>query len=54
MLRFEPEKQLSLAEQVKAENLSVKETRQRVREPLGFFNNGLDNFFLDALQICLR
>lgn len=34
-MRLEPEQQLSLAEQVKAENLSVKETRQRVRELIG-------------------
>jgi len=35
LLRLEPEQQLSLAEQVMAENLSVRETRQRVREILG-------------------
>lgn len=35
LLRLEPEKQLSLAEKVKAENLSVRETRQRVREIIG-------------------
>jgi len=35
LLRLEPEQQLSLAEQVKAENLSVMETRQRVREIIG-------------------
>jgi len=35
LLRLEPEQQLSLAEQVIAENLSVRETRQRVREILG-------------------
>lgn len=35
LLRLEPEKQLSLAEQVKAENLSVQETRRRVRELIG-------------------
>jgi len=35
LLRLEPEQQLSLAEQVKAENLSVRETRQRVRELIG-------------------
>jgi hypothetical protein len=35
MLRLTPEKQLSLEEQVKAESLSVRETRQRVRELLG-------------------
>jgi len=35
LLRLPPEQQLSLAEQVKAENLSVRETRQRVREIIG-------------------
>jgi len=35
LLRLPPEQQLSLAEQVKAENLSVRETRQRVRELIG-------------------
>ena len=35
LLRLEPERQLSLAEQVQAEGLTVKETRQRVREILG-------------------
>jgi len=35
LLRLEPEQQLSLADQVMAENLSVRETRQRVREILG-------------------
>jgi len=35
LLRLEPEQQLSLAEQVKAENLSVRETRHRVREMIG-------------------
>jgi len=35
LLRLEPEQQLSLAEQVKAENLSVMETRRRVREIIG-------------------
>jgi len=35
LLRLEPEQQLSLAEQVKTENLSVMETRQRVREIIG-------------------
>jgi len=35
LLRLPPEQQLSLVEQVKAENLSVRETRQRVREIIG-------------------
>jgi len=35
LLRLPPEQQLSLAEQVKAENLSVMETRQKVREIIG-------------------
>lgn len=35
LLRLETEQQLSLAEQVKAENLSVQETRRRVREIIG-------------------
>jgi len=35
LLRLDPEKQLSLAEEIKAENLSVKETRKRVREIIG-------------------
>jgi len=34
-LRLQPERQLSQAEQVKAENLSVRETRQRVKEIIG-------------------
>jgi hypothetical protein len=35
LLRLQPERQLSQAEQVKAENLSVRETRQRVKEIIG-------------------
>ena len=35
LLRLEPEQQLTLAEQTQAEGLTVKETRQRVREILG-------------------
>ena len=35
LLRLEPEQQLTLAEQIQSEGLSVKETRQRVREILG-------------------
>ena len=35
LLRLEPEQQLTLAEQIQAEGLSVKETRQRVRKVLG-------------------
>jgi len=35
LLRLPPEQQLSLAERIKAENLSVRETRQRVRELIG-------------------
>lgn len=35
LLRLKPERQLSLAERVKAENLSVRETRQKVRELIG-------------------
>ena len=35
LLRLEAEQQLTLAEEIQAEGLSVKETRQRVRETLG-------------------
>ena len=35
LLRLEPEQQLTLAEQIQTEGLTVKETRQRVREILG-------------------
>jgi len=35
LLRLDPEQQLALAEEIQAERLSVKETRQRVREILG-------------------
>ena len=35
LLRLEPEQQLTLAEQIQAEGLTVKDTRQRVREILG-------------------
>lgn len=35
LLRLEPEQQLILTEQIQAEGLTVKETRQRVRELLG-------------------
>ena len=35
LLRLEPEHQLTLAKQIQAEGLNVKETRQRVRELLG-------------------
>lgn len=35
LLRLETEQQLSLAEEIQAEDLTVKETRQRVREVLG-------------------
>jgi len=35
LLRLTPEQQLGLAEEVKAEGLSVKETRRKVRELLG-------------------
>jgi len=35
LLRLDPEKQLALAEEIKAKNLSVKETRKKVRELIG-------------------
>lgn len=35
LLRLEPEQQLTLADEVQAEGLSVKETRKRVRQMLG-------------------
>ena len=35
LLRLEPEQQLPLIEEIEAENLNVKETKERVREVLG-------------------